>query len=424
MVNTAKPAHIIDSIKSLKGNTRISVLVEPLWGIPFSLYSFYLGLYMKGQGITSEQMGFLISIGFIASVIFAMLGGVITDALGRKRTTLIFDFLSWPLALLIYFFSGNFLMFALAQVVNSLGRIVAVSWNLMVVEDADPEQQVAAYNLINAINLSAGILTPLAGIIVKHYGIIGGEKIILVFGVISMSAMILVRNYFYRETQVGQQILDERKAQTKTGTLKVDLSLFKSLADKPTTLMALFFSILFNAYIPIGTFYSLYYAPFLTEILKLDKAAIAILGGINAGVVLAVFLLLIPLLNRFNRACVLVAGIILQISALLMFITIPPGNFFTTAVAVIIFALGFGMVKPFIDSILANATAGKERAGIYAIHNTLVSFCSAGLGLVSGYLYALKPLWIYLISIVFLLICIGLLLGVEIHRKENHPSQT
>lgn len=418
MSNAAKPSHIIDSIRSLKGNTRISVLMEPLWGIPFSLYSFYIGLYMTERGITPEQMGFLISTGFLASVLFSMVGGVVTDALGRKRTTLIFDLLSWPLALILYFFADNFWWFALGQVVNSLGRIVAVSWNLMVVEDAEPEQQVAAYNLINAINISAGILTPLAGIIVKQHGIIGGEKILLMFAAISMGSMMLVRHFLYRETRVGQQILDERKTQARVRTFKLDFSLFKSLATQPVTIMALAFSVLFNAYVPIGTFYSLYYAPFLTEVLKLDKAAIAVLGGINAGVILAVFILWVPILNRCNRTNVMVAGIGLQIFALGMYITIPPGNFSATVMVVVLFAVGFGMVKPFIDSILANATSGKERAGVYAIHNTMVSLVSAGLGLFSGYLYAVKASWIYLISIVLLVTCIGFVLWVERRMNE------
>lgn len=416
-----KTTHIIHSFKTLKGNSRVSVTFEPLWGIPFVLYSFYLSLYMKEQGITDTQLGYLISIGFLASVIFSMLGGLITDRLGRRKTTLIFDLIAWPGSLLIYLISGSFWMFALAQVINGMVRITAVSWNLMVVEDASVPEQVAAYNLINAINISVGIFTPLAGILVKHLGIINGEKFLLGFAVISMTAMVLLRNHYYRETKVGREILDERKQHLKQQSnqrWKFDLSLLQSLTKKPMIIMALALSILFNAYIPIGTFLSLYYAPFLTEVLKLDKSAISVLGGLNALVMLLVFTFLTPRLSHEKRFSYMAVGLVFQIMALIMFITIPTAKFWLAIISVVLFALGYGVVKPFNDSVLAEVTPGKERAGIYAIHNTAVSISCAGMGFASGYLYKSNPALIYIISIGILLLCIGFLIWLGSYQKK------
>ena len=131
---------------------------------------------MKSQGITDKQIGFLISLGFVSAIIFSMLAGPITDALGRKKTTLIFDLIGWPCAILIYAFSHNFWMFALATIVNGAHRITAVSFNLMIIEDSSDQQRFAAFNLINIINISAGLLTPLAGIAVKLYGVAKAER--------------------------------------------------------------------------------------------------------------------------------------------------------------------------------------------------------------------------------------------------------
>ena len=414
-----KPTGIINSFKMLKGNTRISVIFEPLWGIPFTLYSFYLSLYMKNQGITDEQIGFLISIGYISGIIFSLFGGMITNTLGRKKTTLIFDILSWPLSLFIYLISHNFWMFALAQIVNSLVKVCAVSWNLMVVEDADAEQQVAAYNLINACNISVGVFTPLAGIMIKTLGIVTGERILLGFALISMTVMILGRNHYYKETRVGQQILDERKERKQKIQFKLDFSLLRTLKEKPVVTLVLVLSILFNIYIPIGTYLSLYYAPFLTEALKLDKSAIAILGGINATVMFLVFIFLTPLFSRWNRFYMMITGVLLQLLSLIMFITIPPQNFWMAIICVVLFALGFGMAKPFIDSILAEVTEGKERAGIYALYNTAVSVLCSGLGFASGYLYELNPALIYLVSIGILIFCMGSLFWLNAKKGSR-----
>jgi MFS family permease len=419
MSSELRPTNILQSFKIVKGNTRISVLFEPLWGIPYAMYSFYLSLYMKSRGITDEQIGYLIAIGFISSIVCSMLGGQLSDALGRKRTTLIFDLLAWPVAIIIYLFSGNFRAFVIAQVVNSMCKITAISWNLMVVEDADIEQQVAAYNLLNAINICAGIFTPLAGIIIKRFGMVSGEQVLLGLAAVSMTAMMLLRHHYYHETQVGREILAERRNQPRRNFWKGSFNFWQTLRTQPLVGPALLFGILFNAYIPIGTYSSLYYGPYLTEALKLDKAAIALLGGINAGVILLVFLFLVPLFSRLNRSRLMTTGIWVQIVALLLLILIPPGGFGIAVMVIVLFALGYGMAKPLVDSVLAGVTAGKERAGVYAFYNVGISIFSAGLGLGSGYLYRQNPAGIYWASIGILLLCIGCLVRLErLDRKQ------
>ena len=92
-------------------------------------------------------------------------------------------------------------MFILATVINNLVKIVTVAWNLMVIEDADSDQRIAAFNLLNIINISLGILTPLAGLVVAKYGIIKAERAFMIFAIISMTAMIIIRDINYTETK-------------------------------------------------------------------------------------------------------------------------------------------------------------------------------------------------------------------------------
>lgn len=408
---TSGTSTIFHSLRLLKGNTRISVLVEPLWGIPFTLYNFYLSLYMKARGITDEQIGFLIGLGFITSIFFSLIGGIITDALGRKKTTLIFDFIAWPGSLLIYIFAGSFWTFALATVVNSVVRIVSISWNLMVVEDATPEQQVAAYNLLNAINIAVGVFTPAAGLMIHHLGIIPGEQILMIFAVVSMTTMIFVRHHYYRETKIGRQILDEAKEKQSKEFFHINFyrNTLRVLKEKRLIRRVVYLTVLFNVYVPIGTFSSLYFAPYLTEVLKLDKSAISILGGVCSATMLAVFVLVLPRISGGNRLGYMITGIITQICALGLLIVIPPARFWLGIAVMVVLAVGFGIAKPFLDSLLAEVTTGKERTGIYALQNTALSAMSALSGFASGYLYEIRPELIYILSIVILLGCVGIL---------------
>jgi len=408
----SKTTNIIQSFQILKGNTRTSVIFEPLWGIPFVLYNFYLSLYMKSQGITDQQIGFIISIGFIAGSIFSLFGGVITDTLGRKKTTLIFDLISWPGAMLIYLVANSFWMFVLAAVTNSIVRIVTVSWNLMVVEDADNEQRVAAFNLISIINISTGIITPLAGILVKLIGVADAERIFIAFAAVSMTAMIFLRNHFYTETRVGREILERHGKKSLSDIFKAGLygKTFAVLRNKPDTVLITCVFVLFNLYIPLGTYSSLYFAPYMTEVLGIDKSTISILGGVNSATMLIIFVFVIPLISIFNKLINMIGGLALQAVALFLLIIIPANNLTVTILCIALFAVGFSVFRPFIDVAFAEATEGSERAGIYSLFNTITSVLGALVGLVSGYLYVLNPRMLYIVSIIILISCISIII--------------
>lgn len=408
-----KATNIIGSFRILKGNTLISVIFEPLWGIPFMIYNFYLSLYMKELGVTDVQLGYLISIGFIFGTVLSLFAGIIIDRLGRKRATLIFDFISWPVAVLIYAISNSFLLFVVATLTNAFWRIVAVSGSMMLLEDSDGTQRLAAFNLLNIINIGTGVIIPIAGIVVSSYGVVHAERIFLLFAAISMSAMILLRNHFYKETQVGLRILEEHRKNPVKNSLKTLLP-FKAagaLRYNPTAIMTVYVFILFNIYIPLGAFNSLYFAPYMTEVLMLDKPTISVLGGVYSAMMFIVFVFIIPAISRFNKYFNMIAGLGIQALALYFLIVIPAKNLTVAILCITLYALGFGIFRPFIDTLLAEVTEGRERAGMYSIVNTATCIATALIAFVSGNLYVFNPRLLYVISIAILLIC-GMILVI------------
>jgi MFS family permease len=418
-IQTCKPTNIIQSFKLLKGNTRTSVIFEPLWGIPFVLLNFYLSLYMKELGITDKQIGYLISIGFISGTFFSLFAGAITDRFGRKKTTFMFDLISWPGALLIYLFSNSFTLFAIAVIVNNIGRIVGVSWNMMIVEDADDNQIVSAFNIINIINISTGVIIPLAGLLVNALGVVISERVFLTFAAVSMSIMMIFRNLAYHETTIGQKILDDQKINPKKVNFKNILP-FKSLLvfrKKPLSILAISVFILFNIYIPLGTLGSLYFAPYMTEVLKLSKSSISILGGIYSAVLFVIFVFVNPVICRFDKKINMIIGLIIQVSSLFLLIIVPAGNLFIAILCIIIFSIGFGIFRSLIDSLLAEVTEGSERAGIYSIINTITCISTALIAFISGNLYTINPRFLYVAAIIILSICVVMLI-VLLNKTE------
>jgi MFS family permease len=409
----------------LKGNTRVSVIFEPLWGIPFVLFNFYLSLYMKEMGVTDREIGYLISLGFFAGTVFSLISGVITDRLGRRKTTVIFDFISWPVSVILYMVSNSFWMFALATLTNSVIRIASVSWNLMVIEDASNEERITAFTLLNIINIATGIIIPVAGILVNAYGVVVSERIFLAFAAVSMSVMILGRNHFYKETSVGRHLLEEHRRNPVKNSIKTILP-FKAAAvfsRKPPAIMVICVFILFNVYIPLGTLNSLYFAPYMTEVLLLGKSVISILGGIYSAVMLGIFVFVIPAISRLNNTPVMITGLIIQGISLFLLTVIPPGSLALAILCMIAYAVGFGIFRPYIDTLLAKVTEGNDRAGIYSIVNAISCLSTALIGFVSGSMYLFNPRLIYIVSVAILAIC-AVILGAYLRYGEKKPESS
>lgn len=429
MLQKLKSLKFVQSFQLLKGNTRASVLYEPLWGVPFTFFNFYLSLYLREMGVTDKQFGILIAAGFLSSAFFSLFGGVITDFLGRKKTSFIFDFISWPVSIFIYLLSKSMLLFIIAVVVNGTVKIVGVAWSLMVVEDADSEQRKVAYNLLNIINITVGIFTPLAGILVANVGIINGERIFMVFAILSMSAMVYFRNREYTETANGKRILAEHKGLKLTDVLKKGLyrGAIQQIFTNKRLGIVILLQVLFNLTLPLGGFNSLYFAPFMTEVLGIDKATVSVLGGVYAAVMLFVFLVINPLITTKHVSSSILIGLILQGLALLSITLIPGGVIFYAILAVGLYSFGNGIFLPFLSALVADTAEGREMAGIYSLFNTIVSIVSAIIGSVSGLLYSIQPRLIFLITVGLIVLCIAAMLifiANEKHLKRQSDANS
>ena len=109
---------LLQLLKHNKGNPRTLILMEPLWGIPYNLITPFATLYMYSQGVTDVQIGLILSIAMVVQVLFSFFGGILTDKLGRKFTTMMGDFFGWSVACLIWSISNNFWLFLISMLFN------------------------------------------------------------------------------------------------------------------------------------------------------------------------------------------------------------------------------------------------------------------------------------------------------------------
>jgi len=126
--------------KKLTKNARTCIAVEPLWALFGPLVTYFMPLYQQKLGLNEVQMGVVNSVG-IAAASFLSVVTPITNRLGRRKTSIVFDLIAWGISMILWAFSRSYIWFLAAAITNAAVRVVNVSWNLMLSEDATNEQR-------------------------------------------------------------------------------------------------------------------------------------------------------------------------------------------------------------------------------------------------------------------------------------------
>ncbi|MDL2319247.1 MFS transporter, partial [Eubacteriales bacterium OttesenSCG-928-A19] len=157
---------MIQDLQNLRGNPKACVLTEPLWGIPHSLYVPFVSVYMLALGLTDVQIGLIASLTLLIRACTAVISGTVTDKLGRKRTTIIFDILSWSVPCLMWAVAQNVWWFYIAALFNGLWQMTENSWTCLLVEDAEKSKMVNIYSWIYVAGQLSVFFAPLSGLLV------------------------------------------------------------------------------------------------------------------------------------------------------------------------------------------------------------------------------------------------------------------
>ena len=138
---------LLDTLCHLEGNAKPCLLLEPLWGIPYNLYLPFVSVYMAALGLSATEIGLVSTVFFASQMVWALLSGPLTDKLGRRVCTVIFDCLSWSVPALLWMCAQNFWWFLVAAVFNGAWRVTENSWNLLMAEDAPTEKLVHYFSI-------------------------------------------------------------------------------------------------------------------------------------------------------------------------------------------------------------------------------------------------------------------------------------
>lgn len=399
------PRGVLSMLGDIRGNARAMLLFEPMWVVPFSLFSVYASLYMRDLGLSPQQIGLVTSLTMVTSMLGAAVSGHFTDRLGRRRTTLLFDLISWSAATLIWAGAHDFWHFVLAALINGLQTVPAVSWTCLLVEDYEPRERLHIFTALQMVGPLGAFVTPLAGLAIGQLGVVPGTRLLYIFAFLSMTAMFFGRNYFTHESRAG-----------RARTLATQgYRLGDSLRDYGQSLRALLANRGAMAYFILTGliwFRDGLTLPFsqllLVDQLGMSERVLALFPAIGGVATLLVPAYALPRLAG-REPLGIGWGLGVSAASLAVLLLAPKGSFWAVAFSTLLGAAGTAALIPALNTCWNNALGDQERAKVMAMSNTVWGLIKLPAGYLGGGLYVLAPAWPFVVAMVLLVAGLPLL---------------
>ncbi len=378
-----KTHSLIQTLKSLTGNPRACVYTEPLWGVPFNLYAPYVSVYMLALGLTDANIGLILSVSWGFQIIFALISGVITDKLGRRLTTLIFDILAWSVPAIISAIAQNFWFFLIAGMFNSVWRVTMNSWTCLLVEDAEQEKLVDMYTWIHISNQFVGFVAPLTGLIISTYSLVPTMRGLYIFAAIMFTLKAFITYAMTHETVQGKIRMHETKHQSSFAMLGEYHHVVRELLHTPQTLYtAAIMLVISIAHLISGNFWAI----LVTQKLNVPAEHLAFFPFVKSAIILGFFFMVMPYLKKMQPKIPMMIGFLGFLLSHLILINAPEQGYLWLFISVFIEACSFAAVSPLVDQMLALTVDPKDRARIQSILYVGVILLTAPFGWIVGML--------------------------------------
>ena len=415
---------LFQTLRELKGNPRVTVLTEIMFGIPYNLFMPFFSVYMLALGVTDQQIGSIASLGLVVQIFSALLSGVIVDKFGRRLTLLVADLISWSIPCLIWAFAHDIRFFVAAAVMNGLWRISHTAWTCLMVEDAEERHLVHIWTWITIFAVCSAFFSPLGGWFVERYGLIPAVRGIFIFGFIMLAAKAITLYIFSHETVRGIQRMEETRQQSFATLLSEYKSVFRQLLHSRPILAALALMVITNIYNTVsGNFWGVLF----TTKLGFSNSQISTYVALRSIVMTFCFFVIGPRLTNLRRFRLpLWAGFAAFLVSQLLLVVMPPQSVFLLVISVMLEAVASALVSPMTESLLALSMESDERARISAMVYVALIVLISPFGWIAGQLSAIDRSLPFALNMT--LFTLGLMLVWYIGRpgflnteNEAHP---
>ncbi len=394
---------LLSSLLSLRGNGRACVYTEPMWGLSMMLVLPYASVFMLALGVHDEQIGLLATISMLSQVVFGLLSGVITDKLGRRLTTALFDVIAWSIPCLIWAVAQNFWYFLVASVVNGAWQVTQNSWDCLLVEDVDRGEITKVYSLIKVAAEFSALFAPIAAVLVAQFGLVPAVRILYVNAFVIMTAKIVILYRWSSETEVGRVRLEATRGVSMWRLLAGYRGVLGLIVRSKGTIFSLVIAAIVGAVSLVnGTFWQVV----ISQHLGVPDPLLPFFPMVRSLLSVLFFFTVIPALThgRHLKQPTL-WGFAAYLGGQVLLVLIPPpagtASWSTYALlggCLLLDAFGAGILFMLAESLVALHVDRHERSRVMAIQRTCVMLVTSPFGWISGWLSGMDRTWPFILT--------------------------
>ncbi len=410
---------LIDTLIHVKGNQRACLLTEPLWGIPFNLYAPFVAVYMAALGMEPVTIGITATVFLISQMVWALLGGVLTDKMGRRLCTLVFDILAWSVPALIWMLAQNFHWFLAAAIINGTWRVTENAWALLYVEDAPENKLVHLYSLAHIAGLIAAFVTPIPYFFMQNDSVVPTVRFLYGLTFVMMTAKFIILYIFTHETEVGRRRQEESRHRNIFAHLLDSRHVLVTMLKTPRVMITVGLLACIGAIRSVNdTFWPL----LVTEKLGIGEKYLSVFATLRSLIMLAGYFLLVPRLSvRLFKKPLLVSLLCLgAVQGMLIFLW--QGAFPLLIFGTVTEALALSALIPLANSLQMVNIDREERARMNALFLSMCLLITSPTGVLAGLLSEADRSLPFVLTFCLTALAIFLSLKLWKNRQEEEDA--
>ncbi len=408
---------LIDTLATIKGNQRVALFTEPLYGIPFNLYTPFVSIYMAALGLSPVQIGLISTITLLSQMVSSVFAGAVTDKFGRRKAIFYCDLIAWVIPFLLWTTAQSYTAFVIAACLNGLWRISNLSYTLIMVEDAEEEKIPILFALVNLASLLAGFFSPLAYVFVRKYSLVPTMRALYLIAMALMVTKNFILYFCTYDTDVAKRRMADTKGVSVFSKLVKSRRLFVSVFKNRENIMAVW---LMTSYLIIKTVNDSFWPLYATDAIGIGDETLSIYNTLRSIIMLISTVFIYPKIKMTSFRGPLFASFSAYVFVGIMYAVLPYRAYAGLAAGTVLEAFALSVIIP-MTSTLLNATLEHEERSMLLGFSLMISLLiSAPFGLLAGWLSKLNRIFPLIMSaVIACLACVSTVKLDNVIKKEG-----
>ncbi|GER79373.1 MAG: MFS transporter [Anaerolineaceae bacterium] len=380
-----------------------------------NMYGPLMSLYVRDLGASVEQIGLFFTLSSIIPLALQILGGYISDVLGRLRAIAIgsvVGIFTYVALLLAPTWQWLLLAMAFAAVTGSL---VGPSFDAFIAENSSEENRARTFGVSQALFGIVGVAGPLAGgFLANNYG---------------FKSMLLVAGFLYILATIIRVGMARVAARNSKEAHPAKLS-FSSLKDNLGTMFGLLAAggvvtwiLITDGVRDISFALSMnFLTVYMQDFAHLNLTQIGLTNSVFG---LMAMMSTIPggwLADKAGERVGIALGFLLVAASLAMLIFLPVGPLWQYAAGWGVAGTGVGVLQPAYMSLISKAVPQKVRGTAFGLFSASVGLVSLPAPMIGGWLWqTVNPQFPFVVTIV---VCVLSVIPVWFKFKIPKPTET